>query len=187
MDDELVVRAREGDEAAFALLANRMAHRLHGVAYRVLRDVALAEDAVQLALLRSWQDLPSLRDPSRFDAWCYRILVRICYAQAKQARKRLAEVPLGDIDPGAPRDDFATVVDRDALERGFLRLPVEQRTVVVLHHYLGLPMSEVAEVVGAPMETVRSRLRRALATLRAAIEADARIATDPAIRAKVPA
>ena len=187
MDDELVVRARDGDEAAFALLANRMAHRLHGVAYRILRDVALAEDAVQLALLRSWQDLPQLRDPARFEAWSYRILVRICYAQAKQARKRLTEVPLSDLDASTPGDDYSAVVERDALERGFVELSVEQRTVVVLHHYLGLPMAEVADTVDAPLETVRSRMRRALAALRAALEADTRTASASETRTKVSA
>lgn len=187
MDDGLVVRARQGDEAAFALLANRIAHRLHGVAYRILRDVALAEDAVQLALLRAWQDLPQLRDPSRFEAWSYRILVRICYAQAKRARKRLAEVPLTDIDPCAPGDDYSTILERAALERAFMCLSMEQRTVVVLHHYLGLPMSEVATTVGAPLETVRSRLRRALDALRAALEADARASNEADNRTQVSA
>ena len=181
-----MIRAQEGDEAAFGLLATRSAARLHGVAYRILRDVALAEDAVQQTLLRSWQDLPHLREPSRFDAWSYRILVRTCYAQARQARKRLAEVSLSDIDPGAPGDEFSRVADRDALERGFMHLPVEQRTVVVLHHYLGLPVAEVAELVDAPLETVRSRLHRALTALRAALEADLRIDERP-IRTKVPA
>ena len=128
-----------GDEAAFAMLATRIAPRLHAIAYRILRDVALAEDAAQQALLRSWQDLRQLRDPARFDAWSYRILVRICHAQAKRARARLPEVPFGDVDISSPTDDDSSVVDRDALERSFLRLPVEQRTVVVLHHYLGTP------------------------------------------------
>lgn len=187
MDDELVVRARQGDEAAFAMLATRIAPRLHAVAYRILRDVTLAEDAVQHALLRCWQDLAQLRDPARFDAWSYRILVRSCYALAKRARLRLPEVPLECVEPGAPGDDYSGVIDRDALERGFLRLPVEQRTVVVLHHYLGLPVSEVAEAVGAPIETVRSRLRRALRTLRAALEADARVPTKQPFETKVPA
>lgn len=187
MDDQLVLRARDGDEAAFGMLATRIAPRLHGVAYRILRDVALAEDAVQLTLLRSWQDLSQLRDPARFDAWSYRILVRTCYAQAKRSRARLPEVPLADCDPATPGNDYTAVIDRDALERGFLRLPVEQRTVVVLHHYIGLPVSEVAEAVGVPLETARSRLRRALATLRSALEADARSTIDEPLQTKVPA
>ena len=158
MEEDLLVRAREGDEAAFAMLATSISPRLHGVAYRILRDVALSVDAVQQALLRCWQDLAQLRDPERFDSWSYRVLVRTCYAQARHTRARLPEVPLDGIDLGTPGNEYSAIVHRDALERGFLRLPVEQRTVVVLHHYLGLTVAEVAETVGAPLETVRSRL-----------------------------
>ena len=67
-DDELVVRAQQGDEAAFAMMAVDIGPRFHAVAYRILRNVALAEDAVQQALLDTWQDLPRLREPERFDA-----------------------------------------------------------------------------------------------------------------------
>ncbi|MEA2026561.1 MAG: sigma factor, partial [Chloroflexota bacterium] len=89
MDDELVVRAQNGDQAAFAMLAVEIGPRFHAVAYRILRDVALAEDAVQQALLDTWQDLPRLSEPARFEAWSYRLLVRICYAHARRARRRL--------------------------------------------------------------------------------------------------
>jgi DNA-directed RNA polymerase specialized sigma24 family protein len=69
MDTDLVVRARRGDEEAFASLAVAVGDRLHAVSYRILRDIDLAEDATQQALLAIWQYLPRLRDPSRFDAW----------------------------------------------------------------------------------------------------------------------
>jgi RNA polymerase sigma-70 factor (ECF subfamily) len=174
MDDELVVRAQDGDQAAFAMLAVEVGPRFHAIAYRILRDVGLAEDAVQKALLDLWQDLPRLREPVRFDAWSYRLLVRVCYAQARLVRRRLPEVEFPDSDIRSPIDEYSTVADRDQLERGFQRLPVEQRAVVVLHHYLGLPVKEVAEVVDAPVETVRTRLKRAMAGLRDALEADAR-------------
>lgn len=173
MDEELVVRAREGDQAAFAMLAVEVGPRFHAVAYRILRDVALAEDAVQQALLDTWQDLPRLREPVRFQAWSYRILVRVCYAQARRVR-RLPEVELTDAYVGTAQRDLATIVDRDQLDRGFQRLSLEQRTVVVLHHYLGLPVKDVADIVDTPVETARTRLKRAMAALRVALEADER-------------
>lgn len=179
-----MARAQQGDQAAFAMLAVDVGPRFHAIAYRILRDVALAEDAVQQALLDTWQDLPRLNEPARFDAWSYRLLVRVCYAQARRARRRLPEVPIDDTDVGSPRDAYADVADRDQLERGFLRLSVDQRAVVVLHHYLGLPVNDVAEVVDAPVETVRTRLKRALGTLRSALEADART-PDPGIHNEV--
>ena len=91
MDPELVIRARHGDGEAFASLAVACGDRLHAIAHRILRDVDLAEDATQQALLAIWQNLPTLRDPARFDAWSYRLLVRACYAEARRSRQLVAE------------------------------------------------------------------------------------------------
>ena len=74
-------------------------------------------------------------------------------------------------------EGLSSVVDRDQLERGFRRLSIDHRVVVVLHHYLDLPLDEVADVLGVPAGTVRSRLHHAMRGLRAALEADARPAT----------
>ena len=87
MDTDLVIRAQHGDEEAFASLAVAAGDRLHAVAHRILRDIDLAEDATQQALLTVWRDLPQLRDPARFDAWSYRLLVRACYAEARRTRR----------------------------------------------------------------------------------------------------
>lgn len=173
-DDELVVRAQHGDQSAFAMLAVEVGPRCHAVAYRILRDVTLAEDAVQQALIEIWRDLPQLRDPGRFGAWSYRLLVRVCYAHARHAPRRLPEVPMPSVDIASRHDDYADIDLRDQLDRGFQRLSIDQRTVVVLHYYLGLTAREIAEVVDAPIETVRTRLKRAMASLRAALELDAK-------------
>jgi hypothetical protein len=77
VDADLIGRAQQGDEEAFASLAVAMGDRLHRVAHRILRDMDLAEDATQQALLAIWRDLPRLRDPARFEAWSYRLLVRM--------------------------------------------------------------------------------------------------------------
>ena len=92
MDTDLIGRAQHGDEEAFASLAVRVGDRLHAVAFRILRDTALAEDASQQALLTIWRDLPQLRDPARFDAWSYRLLVRACYTEGR--RWRCARQPI---------------------------------------------------------------------------------------------
>ncbi len=178
MDTDLVVRAQHGDEEAFASLAVAVGGRLHAVAHRILRDIELAEDATQQALLTIWRDLPQLRDPARFDAWSYRLLVRACYAEARRARDWGPNLRLLPVDRPAEAEGLSTVVDRDQLERGFLRLSIEHRAVVVLHHYVDLPLDQVAEVLGVPVGTVRSRLFHAMRGLRAALEADAR----PALR-----
>ena len=174
MDTELVTRAQRGDEQAFASLAVVAGDRLHAVAHRILRDIDLAEDATQQALLSIWRDLPTLRDPARFDAWSYRLLVRACYAEGRRERRGGAVVRvLPDIDPAA-QGELESIVDRDQLERAFRRLSIDHRAVVVLHHYLDLTLDEVADVIGVPVGTIRSRLHHAMRGLRAALDADAR-------------
>jgi RNA polymerase sigma-70 factor, ECF subfamily len=174
MDTELVIRAQRGDEGAFTSLAVAVGDRLHAVAHRILRDTDLAEDATQQALLNVWRDLPQLRDPARFDAWSYRLLVRACYAEGRRTRRWTPNMRLLAADEPMAADGLSSVVDRDQLERGFRRLSIEHRAVVVLHHYLDMPLDQVAETLGVPAGTVRSRLHYAMQGLRAALDADAR-------------
>jgi RNA polymerase sigma-70 factor (ECF subfamily) len=174
VDTELIGRAQHGDEEAFASLAVAAGDRLHAVAHRILRDIDLAEDATQQALLAIWRDLPQLRDPARFDAWSYRLLVRACYAEARRTRRWAPNLRILPADEPTGTDDSSAVVDRDQLERGFRRLSIDHRAVVVLHHYLDMPLDEVAETLGIPVGTVRSRLHHAMRGLRAALDADAR-------------
>jgi RNA polymerase sigma-70 factor, ECF subfamily len=169
---DLVSRAQRGDEGAFGDLATAMADRLFSLAFRILRDVETANDATQEALVTIWRELPALRDVNRFDAWSYRIVVNAAYREAKRARR-----PPPTLLPWpspVDRDLVGSVVDRDQLERGFRRLPTEQRAALVLQHYLDLPLPEIAEILGVPIGTIRSRLHYARDTMRAALEADAR-------------
>jgi RNA polymerase sigma-70 factor (ECF subfamily) len=170
----LVERARAGDEEAFASLARGAGDRLLAIAYRILRDLGLAEDAVQQTLVLAWRELPSLRDANRFDAWLRRLLVHACYREARRGRHWAANVRVLSLDEPGRADDFQTVVERDQLDRGFRRLPPEQRAIFVFHHYLGLTLIEVAAELGVPLGTVKSRLHYATNTLRAALEADLR-------------
>jgi RNA polymerase sigma-70 factor (ECF subfamily) len=172
VDLDLVVRARAGDREAFTVLVHQVSDSLYAVAHRILRDTGLAEDALQNALVLAWRRLPKLRDPERFEAWIHRILVHACYDESQRARQWTAQVRVLPIDGPSTPDDSAAFADRDELERAFRRLTVEQRAVFVLHHYLGLPLVEVAELLEIPAGTARSRLHYALAGLRDAIEAE---------------
>lgn len=174
MDTAVVVKAQGGDQQAFATLASESARRLNALAVGILRDRDLAEDAVQQALLSIWRDLPTLRDPARFEAWSYRLLVRACYAEARRKRRHLAEMLGLTAHLPVAADEYGRVADRDQLERGFQGLSIEHRAVVVLHHYFDLPLESVAQVLGVPPGTVRSRFHRAMSALRAALEADTR-------------
>ena len=100
--------------------------------------------------------------------------MRACYAVGRRSRRWAPNLFLLPVDHPADKEGLSSVVDRDQLERGFRRLSIEHRSVVVLHHYLDLPLDEVAEALGVPVGTVRSRLHHAMRGLRAALEADAR-------------
>ena len=182
MDTQLVIRAQRGDEQAFASLAVAIGDRLHALSHRILRDIDLAEDATQQTLLAIWRDLPDLRDPARFDAWSYRLLVRACYAEGRKARQWAPNLRVLEADGPSGPDAPGLVHDRDQLERGFRRLSIDHRVVVVLHHYLDLPLEQVADTLGVPLGTVRSRLLHAMRGLRAALDADARPARQEAVR-----
>jgi RNA polymerase sigma-70 factor (ECF subfamily) len=176
MQRDIVERAQGGDHDAFAALAGAAIHRLDAAARLILRDREQARDAVQNALVRAWRDLPTLRDPDRFDAWLHRLLVRACIDEARRLRRHRVDVDLTTIDLPA-RDSASVLADRDELDRGFRRLPPDQRVLIVLHHYLDLPLPEVATILGIPLGTAKSRLHRGLQDMRAALDADARTAT----------
>ena len=167
-------RHRSGDREAYVDLIRDRSDRLFAIAQRILRDVDRAEDALQDALVIAWRDLRGLRDPDRFDAWLHRLLINVCIAQATRERRRTANLRVLPVDGPAAPDELLSVADRDLLERGFRRLPPDQRAILVLHHYLGYAPSEIAETLGIPPGTARSRLHHAHRAMRAALEADAR-------------
>jgi RNA polymerase sigma-70 factor (ECF subfamily) len=174
VDRELLAAAQRGDEAAFVDLIRVRSNRLFAIAQRILRDIDRAEDALQDALVIAWRDLRGLRDPDRFDAWLQRLLIHVCIAHATRERRRTSSLRVLPIEGPAAPDEFITVANRDLLERGFRRLPPQQRAILVLHHFLGYAPSEIAETLGIPAGTARSRLHHAHRAMRAAIDADAR-------------
>ncbi len=174
MDRELVEAAQHGDREAYADLVRMRGDRLYALAHRILRDVDRTEDAVQEALVIAWRDLPGLRDPDRFDAWLHRLVVRSCLHEAVRQRRVVANLRV--ISPDLPdrSDDFLSVADRDQLERGFRRLDPQQRAILALRHFAGYEPAEIADILGIPAGTARSRLHHAHRAMRAALDADAR-------------
>jgi len=170
---ELVEAARHGDHDAFEALAVSVSPRLYAVARLILRDTYLAEDAVQETLVHIWRALPSLRDAARFDGWSYRLLVNAC-ADAGRQRRRIATELRVVTTPTTMPDPSSELADREQLERGFRLLKPEQRAAVVLHYYLGLSTREIADALGVPVGTAKSRLHYATETLRGVLDADDR-------------
>jgi RNA polymerase sigma factor (sigma-70 family) len=183
MQTDLVERAMAGDHGAFSELARVSVGRLYAVARLILRDDARAEDATQEALVAAWQRLAGLRDPDRFEAWLHRLLVHACYREAGRVKRRgsfevqVDPFVMPEASPAAfdGTGDLAfDLAERDQLERGFRRLDLDQRAVLVMHYYLGFSLDEAAVVLAVPPGTVRSRLHRAINAMRSALEADAR-------------
>lgn len=175
MQRDLVAAAQAGDHDAFEALVAPCFDRLYALAQRILRDRDRVDDAVQECLVRAWRDLRGLRDPNRFGAWLYRALVNACRDEARRSRRHAPElrvIPTQLVDPGSRTDG---IVDRDEIERGFRRLSVDQRAVLVMHHYLGMRAPEIAMTLGVPVGTIHSRLHYATEAMRAVLEADARM------------
>lgn len=169
MTSDLVQRAKRGDSEAFEELIRAAYDRLFATALRILRNREAAQDAVQDAVIRCWRDIRGLRDPDRFEAWLYRLLVNACLDQARRARRRPQVVYSEHADPPSDGDQFASVAEHDALERAFLGLPADQRVALVLIHYVGYSAPEVATILGVPTGTVYSRLHYGARAMREAL------------------
>jgi RNA polymerase sigma-70 factor, ECF subfamily len=163
VDRELVIAAQRGDQVAFVDLLRGRVDRLFAIARRILRDVDRAEDALQDALVIAWRDLPDLRDPDRFDFWVQRVLTNVCLEHARRDRRRYARLQVLTLDDHAAPDELKGIVDRDVVDRAFRRL-----------NFLGYEPAVIADILGLPAGTIRSRLHHAHRAMRAAIEADAR-------------
>ena len=177
MTREIVEAARHGDQGAFMQLVQQHGDRLYAFAYRIVRDADGARDALQDAFVLAWRYLPTLREPERFEAWLQRLLTNVCIAQASLERRR--RTPLDSLTADAPSfaNDFASVDNRDQIDRGFRRLKPDERALLVLRHYAGYEPGEIATVLGIPAGTVRSRLHHAHQRMRAALDAEARAAS----------
>ena len=162
----LVERAQQGDHDAFGVLVRGVVARLDAAARLILRDPELARDAVQEALIRTWRDLPGLRDPDRFDAWLHRLTVNSCLDIARHRRRRPMEVEITPLDAPMTSDVASHLADRELVDQALRDLAPGHRAVVALHYLLGMPLPQVATSLGIPVGTAKSRLHYALAAMR---------------------
>lgn len=169
-DEELVRRFVDGDRDAFTGLVERHHARVYNIAYRMLggRDDAL--DAAQDVFLTCLRKLSGFRGQSAFTTWLHRVTVNVCL---DALRRRKPEQPSGDELPEAPADDPSdSAADAVDVQRALLHVPAEFRTVLVLHDIQGQPYEVIAEILGAPVGTVKSRLHRGRVALAKALHGE---------------
>jgi RNA polymerase sigma-70 factor (ECF subfamily) len=171
---ELIEQARQGDRAAYEQIARRKVETVYRTARAILGNDADAEDATQDALIGAWTQFGSLRDVDRFDAWLGRITVNACRMALRRRRSRavvdLAEASENDLTDTRASGFEGRTVSANAFDRAFDRLPVEQRSILVLHHHIELPLAEIAARLGVPEGTVKSRLHAARTALDRSLE-----------------
>lgn len=160
-----VMAARGGDDEAFARLVDLEAPAAYRLALTIVRSPAEAEDAVQDAFVQAWRRIDSLRDPDRWSAWFRRLLVR-CAVERARRRHLVREVDL-DLALDIPRlEPSPHPAERLALLAALGRLDPSDRAMLSLRYFADLEMQDVADALGIPLGTAKSRLHRALGRLR---------------------
>lgn len=158
-DPELVRRSLRGDQAAFGQLVERHQKRVYNVCLRMMGRPEDAADATQDVFLTALRKLSGFRGASALSTWLHRIAVNTCYdALRRRSREVLVDEPL--TEPAPSPDPSGAADARIDVQRALLRVPEDFRAVLGLHDVAGLPYEEVAEILGAPVGTVKSRLHR---------------------------
>lgn len=166
-DEQLILRARTGDEAAFAVLVHRYEHPLYAYARRLLGDASEAEDIFQESFLRVFRHLGQIDTNRPFRPWLYRVATNLCIDRRRMRGRRPAVTLEHDVavpvDPRANPRARASARERAArLEAAVARLSEKHRAVFLLVRYEGLSYEEAAETLEIPLGTVKSRMNTAV-------------------------
>jgi RNA polymerase sigma-70 factor (ECF subfamily) len=175
-DEELVARSIGGDADSFNELILRWERPIYALAYRTIGREEDARDVCQETFLRAFRALPAFRGQAKFSSWLYRIALNLCRDWIRRERRaQIVQVP-DDVDlvemaaAAEPSESIEDLVARKDLarvvERAMARLPEEQRTAIVLKEYHGLTFQEIADLMGCPLSTVKTRLYQGLTVLR---------------------
>jgi RNA polymerase sigma-70 factor, ECF subfamily len=180
-DEELVTRAKAGDQDCFNQLVHRWERPIYALAYRTLSREEDARDVVQEAFLRAYRGLRGFKGEAKFSSWLYRITLNLCRDWSRRERRApIVQVPEG-ADPMdlvdehvAPTESVEDLVARremsDAVSQAMAELPEEQRTAILLKEYHGLTFQEIAGMLDCPLSTVKTRLYQGLSVLRRRLE-----------------
>ena len=175
-DEELVARSIGGDSDSFNELVLRWERPIYALAYRTIGREEDARDVCQETFLRAFRALPGFRGQAKFSSWLYRIALNLCRDWVRRERRAPVVQAPEDVDlmelavAAEPSESIEDLVARKdlsrAVERAMALLPEEQRTAIVLKEYHGLTFQEIADLVGCPLSTVKTRLYQGLLVLR---------------------
>jgi RNA polymerase sigma-70 factor, ECF subfamily len=175
-DEELVARSIRGDADSFNQLILRWERPIYALAYRTIGREEDARDVCQETFLRAFRALPGFRGQAKFSSWLYRIALNLCRDWIRRERRigfvqQPEDVDLTDLAAAAePSETIEDLVSRNdqvrAVERAMALLPEDQRTAIVLKEYHGLTFQEIADLMGCPLSTVKTRLYQGLTVLR---------------------
>jgi RNA polymerase sigma factor (sigma-70 family) len=166
-DSVLIHRCLNGDSQSFRQLYRRHQQRVRSILYQLCGETYL-DDLVQEVFLRAWKGLPKLRQSSTFSTWLYRIAWNVATDQRRDFAKRRDQLQqiTQDAVTHQPDRGLSDLHYQDLVQRGLAELSVEHRTVLVLHDLEEVPQKDVAEILGIPVGTVKSRLFHARAAIR---------------------
>jgi RNA polymerase sigma-70 factor, ECF subfamily len=169
-DRDLVNRSAAGDRFAFAELVRRHERRVYNLAYRILGREEDARDATQDAFVIALRKLASFRGDAAFSTWMHRVTVNACYDMLRKRRREPPQEVAEETDtgPGQPDHAEATALSVD-VRRALVQVPFEFRAPLVLHDVQDLPYDEIADILGVPVGTVKSRIHRGRVALAAAL------------------
>jgi RNA polymerase sigma-70 factor (ECF subfamily) len=160
-DDELVARFLAGDQAAFTALVHRHERRVYNLALRMLGREEDAKDAAQDAFLNALRKLSSFRGQAAFTTWMHRVTMNTCYdILRKRRREPLLDDPPDDIPSRVTGDPASQVADAIDVQRALVQVPEDFRAVLILHDVQDLAYEDIAQILGIPVGTVKSRLHR---------------------------
>jgi RNA polymerase sigma-70 factor (ECF subfamily) len=192
-DEELVARSIRGDADSFNQLILRWERPIYALAYRTIGREEDARDVCQETFLRAFRALPGFRGQAKFSSWLYRIALNLCRDWVRRERRAPLAQPPEDVDlfdlaaAAEPAESIETLVTRRDLmrvvERAMAALPEEQRTVIVLKEYHDLTFQEIADLIGCPLSTVKTRLYQGLAVVRRELARDGHMGTRKVARA----
>jgi RNA polymerase sigma-70 factor (ECF subfamily) len=180
-DEELVARATAGDLDSFNQLVARWERPIYALAYRTLGREEDARDVAQESFMRAYRGLRGFKGEAKFSSWLYRITLNLCRDWIRRERRApLVALPEGT-DPtdladqrAAPTESVEELVARremsEAVARAMAELPEEQRSAILLKEYHGLTFQEIADMLGCPLSTVKTRLYQGLSVLRRRLE-----------------